>query len=71
MDALENRLADAKKRLSEAAAACLENRPGAADEADAAQADVQAALALQRAARRCAEPGCNTITLHDRCERHR
>lgn len=46
---LENRLAEAKRRLSQAAQHCLENKPGAAEEANEAQAEVNAILALLKA----------------------
>jgi len=44
MTNLPQRLAEAKERLSQAAQGCLENRPGAAERADAAQAEVDALL---------------------------
>jgi hypothetical protein len=49
MNALENRLAAAKARLSQAAADCLAGKPFAAEDADEAQAEVNAILALLKA----------------------
>lgn len=46
---LNDRLAEAKRRLSIAAQGCLQNRPGAAEEANAARAEVDALLALMKA----------------------
>ena len=44
-------LTAAKARLSDAAAACLENRPGAAEAADQAKAEVNQIMAEQQAHR--------------------
>jgi len=72
-DSLASRLQEAKERLSRAAQACLENRAGAAQEADEAQAEIESIRALMRAqaGQVCSEPGCMTITLHDKCDLHR
>jgi hypothetical protein len=49
MTDLQARLDDAKDRLDRAARDCLLNRPGAAQEADAALAEVLAIQAMMRA----------------------
>lgn len=45
---LQHQLERAKERLMRAAQACLQNLPGAAEQANAAQAEVTALLALIR-----------------------
>jgi hypothetical protein len=48
-DSLESRLQAAKEKLTRAAQGCLENRAGAAAEANSAQAEVDAIRALMKA----------------------
>lgn len=69
-DMNNDRLAEAKARLSRAAERYLRNEPGAAEEADAARAEVDALRAIERA-RLCAFDGCQTITVELFCWRHR
>lgn len=70
---LQTRLIEAKERLSRAAQACLENRAGAAEQANAAQAEVTTLLALQRAqgGQQCKAPGCGCLTFRGLCDLHR
>ena len=73
---LQHQLEQAKQALNRAAADCLKNVPGAAERADAANAEVQSLQALQRRgapgrARLCEADGCTVITLEPRCWRHR
>lgn len=67
MDA-DERLRSAKARLNRAAQACLENRPGAADEADAAHRELEN---LRARTKQCDFPGCSTLTVQRYCARHR
>ena len=48
MTDLQQQLAQAKRRLSDAAAACLRNEPGAADAADQARREVDGLIERAR-----------------------
>lgn len=60
------RLREAKDRLSAAAAACLRGEPGAAEEANAARAEVDALLAQERGNRAPADEGSAALHRKDR-----
>lgn len=70
---LQTKLIEAKRRLSEAAASCLRNEPGAPEAADQAKAEVDALQAMKRAQgpHQCRFPGCLTLTVKTYCARHR